>query len=118
MAYVGTVSIVDEHGEAHVTDDTPRPRATTPPHSSRRWWLTREWPCGANPNLAVSIVQDAAPEMWNLTRDGLSKLRDDGVIAGWQEGIDRYQLLERLGSARALELLESDTTARKRKLHG
>ena len=53
--------------------------------------------------------------MWNVTREGLSKLRDQDVITGWEEGIDRYHVLERLGSA--LEIIEPDADARSRKLH-
>jgi hypothetical protein len=59
-------------------------------------------------------VQDGAPEMWTLTRAGLSELRKRGVIDRWEEGIDRYHLLERLGAA--LELLEPSATERARQL--
>ena len=60
------------------------------------------------------IVQDGAHEMWNRTREGLQTLRGEGLLERWEEGIDRYHLLERI--ADAMTLVEPDAEARKRKL--
>jgi hypothetical protein len=115
MAYVGTASIVDEHGEALVTRRYAAPACDDPSTLVARMAADVRSAVRRQPTLAVGIVQDGAPEMWNLTRDGLSKLCDAGIIAGWVEGIDRYHLLERLGTA--LELVEPDAGARSLKLH-
>jgi hypothetical protein len=44
--------------------------------------------------------------MWALTREGLATLRQQGVISRWEEGTDRYHLLERLGRAVRSDLAE------------
>lgn len=115
MAYVGTASIVDEHGEALVTRRYAAPACADPATLVTKMVADVRAAVRRQPGLAVGIVQDGAPEMWNVTREGLSKLRDQDVITGWEEGIDRYHVLERLGSA--LEIIEPDADARSRKLH-
>lgn len=52
--------------------------------------------------------------MWTLTRNGLARLQEQGVILRWEEGIDRYHLLERLGAT--LELIEPSAAERARQL--
>jgi hypothetical protein len=49
--------------------------------------------------MRVAVMQDGAPELWNLVRDGLGRLRGLGLLRRWEEGIDLYHLLERLGEA-------------------
>ncbi len=115
MAYVGTASIVDEHGEALVTRRYAAPACDDPATLVAKMVADVRAAVRRQPGLGVGIVQDGAPEMWNVTREALSKLRDKGVIAGWEEGIDRYHVLERLGSA--LEIIEPDAAARSQKLH-
>jgi len=115
MAYVGTVSIVDEHGETLVARRYAAPACDDPATLVAKMMADVRTGVRRQPSLTVGVVQDGAPEMWNLTRDGLSKLRDDGLITRWEEGIDRYHLLERLGSA--LESLEPDAPTRSKKLH-
>jgi hypothetical protein len=39
--------------------------------------------------------------MWNVTRGALAALEERGVLARWEEGVDRYHVLERLGKALA-----------------
>lgn len=114
MAYVGTVSIVDEHGEALVTRRYAAPACDDAATLVAKMTADVRAAVRRDPNLAVGTVQDGAPEMWALTRAGLSKLREQGVIARWVEGIDRYHLLERLGAA--LELIEPNATERSRQL--
>ncbi|MEO8901392.1 MAG: hypothetical protein ABI488_06715 [Polyangiaceae bacterium] len=115
MAYVGTVSIVDEHGEALVTRRYAAPACDDAATLVAKMTADVRAAVRRDPNLAVGTVQDGAPEMWTLTRAGLSKLRKQGVIAGGVEGIDRYHLLERLGAA--LELIEPNATERLRQLN-
>jgi hypothetical protein len=114
MAYVGTVSIVDEHGEALVTRRYAMPACDDPAKLVARMTADVRAAVKRDPKLSVGAVQDRAPEMWTLTRDGLAKLRQQGVFARWEEGIDRYHLLERLGAA--LELFEPSASERSRQL--
>lgn len=99
MAYVGTVSVVNEDGEALVTRRYAAPACDDPRAlveemaADVRCALTRQ------PDLHVGIVQDGAPEMWNLTREGLQALCNEKRLDTWHEGIDRYHLSERLAEA-------------------
>lgn len=114
MAYVGTVSIVDEHGEALVSRRYAAPACDDAATLVAKMTADVRAAVRRNPTLTVGVVQDGAPEMWALTRDGLLKLREQGVITSWEEGIDRYHLLERLGAA--LELIEPSAAERSRQL--
>lgn len=114
MAYVGTVCIVDEHGEALVTRRYSAPACDDPTKLVAKMTADVRAALRRMPTLAVGTVQDGAPEMWTLTRDGLSGLRQQGVLDRWEEGIDRYHLLERLGAA--LELIEPNAAERSRQL--
>jgi len=114
MAYVGTVSIVDEHGAALVTRRYAAPACDDPALLVTKMTADVRAAIRRDPTLTVGTVQDGAPEMWTLTRDGLSSLRQQGVLSRWEEGIDRYHLLERLGAA--LELIEPVTAERARQL--
>jgi hypothetical protein len=114
MAYVGTVSLVDEAGDALVTRRYAAPACDDPATLVARMASDVEAAVKREPTLGVGCVQDGAPEMWNLTRQGLSALQSRGVIANWQEGIDRYHLLERLG--KALDIVESSPVERTRRL--
>jgi hypothetical protein len=114
MAYVGTVSFVDAHGEALRTVryasaacDDPR-ELVTQMTADVRAALKR------SPLLHVGIVQDGAHEMWNRTREGLQRLKQQGLLARWEEGIDRYHLLERIAAAMAI--VEPDAQVRKRQI--
>ena len=53
--------------------------------------------------LTVGIIQDAAPELWTLVRDGLATRRGCGDGA---RGINSYHLNERL--AEILRIVEPD----------
>jgi hypothetical protein len=109
-AYVGTVSLVDEHGAAVVTRRYAIPANDDPAEMVSKMTADVRAALKRDDTLTVGVVQDGAPEMWNLTRDALTELRDDGVLAGWEEGIDRYHLLERL--ANALEIVEPGAAER------
>ena len=114
MAYVGTVSVVDEHGEALVTRRYAAPACDDPSALVAKMTADVRTALRRDRTLMVGTVQDGAPEMWTLTRDGLAKLRQQGVLDRWEEGIDRYHLLERLGAA--LELIEPSAAERSRQL--
>jgi len=106
MAYVGTVSIVDCHGEALITR-----RYAASPGEDETQLVARMMGDVRNairrrPTLRVAAMQDGAPEMWNRVRNGLDDLKRESVISLWYEGIDICHVLERLGNA--LELLDRD----------
>jgi hypothetical protein len=103
MAYVGTVSLVDAQGKALVTRRYAVPACDDPAALVASMAADVRAACRRCPALLVGVVQDGAPEMWSLTRAGLQSLVDDGVIEHWEDGIDRYHLLNRLSSA--LELV-------------
>jgi hypothetical protein len=114
MAYVGSVTYVDVNGEAlgvvryaAPACDDPRPLVESMTADVKR--ALRQ-----DDGLNVGIVQDGGREMWDRTREGLQVLRDGGVLQRWHEGIDKFHLLERLGSA--LQLVEPDAAERKRLL--
>jgi hypothetical protein len=114
MAYVGTVSVVDELGEALAIRRYAAAACDDPELLVRRLTADVRAALRRKPELNVGLVQDGAPEMWNVMRSGLSALQRDGVLERWEEGIDRYHLLERL--AAALEITENDAEERKRLL--
>jgi hypothetical protein len=99
MGYVGTVSFVDAQGNALATCRYAAPACDDPSLLVKSMAADVRAACRRHPGLHVGVVQDGAPEMWSLTRAGLQGLVDDGVIDHWEEGIDRYHLLERLGEA-------------------
>lgn len=114
MAYAGTVSVVDSNGEALLTRHYATVANDDPAELVKRMAADVRTALRRNPNLMVGLMQDGAPEMWNLTREGLAALQRDGALDHWVEGIDRYHLLERL--AHALEITEPDVGVRKQRL--
>lgn len=111
MAYVGTVSIVDERGDALVTRKYAIPASGDPGRVVERIVADVRRALQQNPALPVGVVQDGAPEMWNLMRAGLDA---EPTVIDYVEAIDRFHLVERL--AKALELVEPDAAERKRTL--
>ncbi len=114
MAYVGTVSFVDADGETILARRYAAPACDDPRDLVTQMTADVRSAVRRRPALQVGIMQDGAPEMWNRTREGLEQLREERVITGWQEGIDRYHLLERLGDA--LALFDDDVNQRQRLL--
>lgn len=114
MAYVGTVSFVDESGDALHTVRYASPACDDPRALVEQMRKDVECALHSVPTLGVGIVQDGAPEMWNRTREGLQTLKDRGILESWVEGIDRYHLMERLADALVLTAL--DVTERHRLL--
>jgi len=96
MAYVGTFTLLDADGRGLVTrrygiagDMDPEPIL-----QSLRDDLAHA--LQQQPGLPVGLLQDGAPEMWNLMRGCLA---DVDELDQWFEAIDRHHLLERLGDA-------------------
>lgn len=96
MAFVATFAVVDEQGEALLT----RRYSASPAHGADglvgrlmadvRQALSRE------PGLHVGVMQDGAPELWNLIRPALDA---EASVSSWQEGIDVFHLYEHLSDA-------------------
>ena len=110
MAYVGTVAVLDADGEVLATRkyaiaDSDDPATQIVDRMAADVITMRR----KAPTLVVGIVQDGAPEMWNLLRESLARHAITGPIL---EAIDRYHLTERLG--KALAIIESDEAVRKR----
>lgn len=107
MAYVGTVSVVDAAGEAFVTRRYAISSTEDPAVLVERMMADVRRARDQDPRLPVGVVQDAAPELWTLVRDGL---RTAARLRRWHEGIDRYHLNERLPEI--LRITEPDEARR------
>jgi hypothetical protein len=99
MAYVGTASSVDSQGHALTTRRSAVPACDDPAPLVGRMMCDVRALLGRCSTLNVGVVQDGAPEMWSVTRDGLTRLVEEGVLDGWSEGVDRCHLLGRLSCA-------------------
>lgn len=99
MAYVGTVSLADAHGEALVTRRYGIGAHAEPETIVARMMEDLRAAHAQRPDLLVGVVQDGAPEMWNLVRAGLAKEPTVAAVGGAFEAIDRHHLLERLCDA-------------------
>jgi hypothetical protein len=113
MAYVATASVVDEDAETLVTRRYALPACDNPEAAVAAAMRDVEAWRKQDPKLPVGVIQDGAPEMWNLARVGLMTLVNKGALDEWHEGIDKFHLLDRLGSA--LELIEADPAERTRR---
>lgn len=111
MAYVGTVSVVDAAGEALVTRRYAIPSVDDPATLVARMMADVRRAREQAPRLPVGVIQDAAPELWTLLRDGL---KTEARLRRWHEGIDRYHLNERL--AEILRITEPDASRRRQQL--
>jgi hypothetical protein len=111
MAYVGTVSVVDAAGEALVTRRYAISGTEDETDLVGRMMADVRRARDQRPRLPVGVVQDAAPELWTLIREGLS---GDARLRRWHEAIDRYHLKERL--AEILRITEPDETRRRQQL--
>jgi len=107
MSYVGSVSLVGLDGEI-----TTRKYAATanegPDQVAARMRADLAAYLAQRPDLHLGIVQDGAPEMWNVMRPMIESLQ----VKNWSETIDRFHLDERL--AEALNLLPLDDITRAR----
>lgn len=108
MAYVGTLSFHDAEGQelgsrryAAAAHESPSDRIVGPLMADVRHALRDV------PTLAVGIIQDGAPELWQLMRTALNA---EPSVGRYDEAIDRYHLNERLGDI--LRALEPDASTR------
>jgi hypothetical protein len=111
MAYVGTISIHDADGEDLVTLRYAIGAHERPEHVVSRLMADLRNALRQAPDLAVGIVQDGAPELWNLLRNALV---NEPLVSKWYEAIDRYHLNERLGEV--LRFTEANAAERKQRM--
>jgi hypothetical protein len=114
MSYVVTVSYLDEDGQTLAARRYAAPASDEPDQLVDQAMLDVTAACAKRPGLTVGLVQDGAPEMWNLGRRGLEPLAEQGIIDGWFEAVDRCHLMGRLG--KALDILALDPTEREPRL--
>ncbi len=99
MAYVGTVSIVDSDSRALVIRRYGAPAEDGSDEIVARMMADVRHARSLGPRLRIGVVQDGAPEMWNLVGDGLRKLAN---VRRWTEAIDHHHVLERLADVLAI----------------
>lgn len=95
MAYVGTVSFLDEDGRCIHTLRYFASADTGPKQVVDSMMRDIKQARRGSSELPLCVVQDAAPEMWNLVRAGLKKHK----LSATAELIDRYHLDEHLATA-------------------
>ena len=111
MAYVGTISFHDADGEGLVTRRYAAAAHEPAENLVGRLMADLRSALRQAPELAIGLVQDGAPEMWNLLRSAIAK---EPLVTTWYQAIDRYHVNERLGEV--LRLVEPDATAREQQL--
>lgn len=114
MAYVGTVTFLDEHGESLGVRRYAGPASCPPEELCARMAADVEVALRQQPDLRVLTVQDAAPEMWNLVRDAIRPLLRPDCLVNYFEAIDLMHMLGHLSDA--LIALGDDEAVRKRRI--
>jgi hypothetical protein len=104
MGYVGTVSLYNAEGEKLVSrcyaassHESPTEQVVSRMMADLRNALRQA------PDLAVGVIQDGAPEVWNLLRTALD-VEPLVPNSKYYEVIDRYHVNERLGEVLQLAL--------------
>jgi hypothetical protein len=111
MAYVGTVSVTNAEGEVLVARRYAVPAHDGPKEVVARMMADLDRALVQNAGLHVGVVQDNAPEMWNLMREAL---RSQPRVGKVHEVVDRYHFMQRLSAA--LEVVEPDAQERRNQL--
>jgi hypothetical protein len=107
MAYVATVTLVDEQGESLVTRRYAIEASDSEQEMLQRAMADVRHAMRRRNDLRVAVIQDGAPEMWNLVRSALHAIQEQGILVKCYEAIDSCHLIERLGEA--LELIGCET---------
>jgi hypothetical protein len=114
MAYVGTVTFLDEHGDSLIVRRYAGPASCRAQELCARMAADVEVALEQRPDLRVVIVQDGAPEMWNLVRNALRPLRRPDCLEHYFEAIDVMHVLGHLSDA--LVAIGNDEATRKRRI--
>lgn len=108
MAYVCTVSVVDDNGAALTTKKYFASAAEGASGILHRAMLdVRHLRQKHRRQLPLVVVQDGAPELWNKMRKALRRERSVGT---WHEAVDEFHVLEHL--SKALAVVETDDKKR------
>jgi len=112
MAYIGTLSFHDAEGQllasrcyTAAAHESPVDRVVRPLMADLRQALSTA------PPLVVGLIQDGAPELWNLLRPAVLA---EPRVGTCYEAIDRYHVNERLGEI--LHAIEPDAATRSARL--
>lgn len=101
MGYVGTVNLTGEDGESIQTYRYGCSADVDPQHILKMMTddliqIQNRRKASHLPALPMGIIQDGAPEMWNLVESALAKAMPGEQF---QRGIDRFHLTERLAAS-------------------
>lgn len=94
MAYVGTVTITDDSGEALVTRRYAATAEEGPDELVARVMADVLRARAQDPKLPIVVVQDGAAELWGLIWNAFRK----AGIRDYKQAIDRFHLNERLAT--------------------
>jgi hypothetical protein len=102
MAYVGTVCFTDADANPVCTRRYASSAHQGPSSIVRRMMADLRHALRKRPGLNIGIVQDGAPELWNILREAL---RGEPLLKGkkWRETYDFYHVMEHV--ARLLEIV-------------
>jgi hypothetical protein len=101
MGYVGTVSAIGEDGDSLQTykygcSADVDPAEVLKMMTDDLLHIQRKRKACRLPELPMGIIQDGAPEMWNLVESSVSKAMPE---SRFEKGIDRFHLTERLAES-------------------
>lgn len=101
MGYVGTVSVIGEDGESLQTykygcSADVDPSGILKMMTDELLHIQRKRKACRQSALPMGIIQDGAPEMWNLVESAVSKAMPE---SRFEKGIDRFHLTERLAES-------------------
>lgn len=108
MDYVGTVSMLDRHGQAVVTRRYRAASEQGPDAMLDRMMADLKCIRRARYKLPIVVAQDGAPELWNVVRAKLKQNR----VQHWHEVLDIYHARERISEC--IDLLEGCPTPKTR----
>jgi hypothetical protein len=108
MGYVATVSVNDGEGESLMSTRIGATPEEGPIEMMERLGAELERLLGQQPTLPIVVVQDGAPELWNLIEEWTSNF----ALPIEMKLIDRYHVEERLAQVAAV--VERDAVKRRR----
>jgi hypothetical protein len=106
MDYVGTVALLKGDGTLLTTRKYRLGAEREPDEIVERMMADVRHDLTQSPHLKITVVQDGAPEVWNVVTKALS---EEPRVATWTETLDWYHLDERLSKC-----LDLCTSARSR----